>query len=142
MEFLRRTARLSPNLALSSSLRSSLLCLTGAAILSIPFTLIREVWLNGHLTDVDSTFGNLILGGELFAWMGLFIALEKGGYFLLDHFEARYLLRRNDLLPWDVVKFLDTAVERLFLRRVGGGYIFVHRTLLEYFANTTKGSDR
>ncbi len=27
-----------------------------------------------------------------------------------------------------------TPVERLFLRKVGGGYIFLHRMLLEYFA--------
>jgi hypothetical protein len=26
-------------------------------------------------------------------------------------------------------------IERLFLRKVGGGYIFTHRMLLEYFAS-------
>jgi hypothetical protein len=29
---------------------------------------------------------------------------------------------------------LDYAVERIFMRKVGGGYIFVDRMLLEYFA--------
>jgi hypothetical protein len=33
------------------------------------------------------------------------------------------------------VRFLDHAAERILLRKVGGGYIFVHRMLLEYFAN-------
>jgi hypothetical protein len=32
------------------------------------------------------------------------------------------------------VSFLDYAAERMFLRKVGGGYIFVHRLLQDYFA--------
>jgi hypothetical protein len=36
--------------------------------------------------------------------------------------------------PWNYVKFLDYAAERILLRKVGGGYIFIHRMLLEYFA--------
>lgn len=33
--------------------------------------------------------------------------------------------------------FLDTMTDRLIPRRVGGGWIFIHRTLLEYFAELT-----
>jgi len=29
---------------------------------------------------------------------------------------------------------LDYAADRIFLRKVGGGYIFIHRMLMEYFA--------
>ena len=29
----------------------------------------------------------------------------------------------------------DYATERVFLRKVGGGYIFIHRTLMEHFAS-------
>ena len=29
----------------------------------------------------------------------------------------------------------DHCVDRIFLRRVGGGYIFVHRLLMEHFAD-------
>jgi hypothetical protein len=29
----------------------------------------------------------------------------------------------------------DYASEQVLLRKVGGGYIFIHRMLLEYFAN-------
>lgn len=41
---------------------------------------------------------------------------------------------RNDTAPWRYVDFLDEAKDRLFLRRTGSGYIFVHRLLLEHFA--------
>ena len=38
-------------------------------------------------------------------------------------------------MPWNYARFLDYAAEELnFLQKVGGGYIFVHRYLLEYFA--------
>jgi hypothetical protein len=37
-------------------------------------------------------------------------------------------------LPFNLVPFLDYAAERIFLRKVGGGYIFIHRYLMEYFA--------
>jgi hypothetical protein len=130
--------RSSPNLALSRSFRSAITCFVAAVLFSVPFLLLREFWLPQELQDSDSILWNVLVGGEFFAWMGLFIALEYGGYFLLDHFLTRYLLRRKRLLPWDLVRFLDTAAERILLRKVGGGYIFVHRTLLEYFAKESK----
>ena len=43
---------------------------------------------------------------------------------------------RNGSLPFrDLVPFLDYCAERIFLRKVGGGYIFVHRLLMEHFAS-------
>lgn len=41
---------------------------------------------------------------------------------------------RNGDIPWNYVGFLYHAAARIFLRKVGGGYIFIHRMLLEYFA--------
>jgi hypothetical protein len=33
-----------------------------------------------------------------------------------------------------VLRPLDYAAERILLRKVGGGYVFLHRMLLDYFA--------
>ena len=44
------------------------------------------------------------------------------------------MLRLADYAPWDYVRFLDHATKRIFLRKVGGGYIFIHRLLQDYFA--------
>ena len=88
------------------------------------------------------------LGGGLFArlgglWVygpvyglvsGLLGGLEYGGMTCLQHLVIRLLLVRNGSTPWRYVDFLDYAAERLFLRKVGGGYIFIHRLLQEYFA--------
>lgn len=66
---------------------------------------------------------------------GLLGWLVGGGLFALRHFVLRVVLWKNRLAPLQYVRFLEYAVERLFLRRVGGGYIFVHRMLMEYFAS-------
>jgi hypothetical protein len=47
----------------------------------------------------------------------------------------RFLLWRNDYALQSYIRFLDYAAERVFLRKVGGGgYIFTHRLLMDYFA--------
>jgi hypothetical protein len=44
--------------------------------------------------------------------------------------------------PLNLVRFLDHAISRILLRKVGGGYIFVHRMLLEYFASLESEQQR
>ena len=63
-------------------------------------------------------------------WGGLI----SGGITCLRHFALRLMLYRMGYIPWNYARFLDYAAERLFLQKVGGGYIFVHRMLLEHFA--------
>lgn len=57
--------------------------------------------------------------------LGLGFGLEKGGYACIQHGVLRLLLWHYDDAPLRYVRFLHSAVERLFLRRVGGGYLFV-----------------
>lgn len=61
-------------------------------------------------------------------------ALFNGGIASLEHYLLRWQLWRAKSIPWDYIAFLDYAAERILLRKVGGGYIFVHRLLLEHFA--------
>lgn len=70
--------------------------------------------------------------------IGLAAGLGFGlGAFLLGTV-LQFLLWRANCLPWRLVPFLDEAAERLFLRKVGGSYIFVHRLLLEFLASLEK----
>ena len=70
---------------------------------------------------------------------GLIVAmvlfLLKGGYACLQHMVLRFVLYFQGYIPWNYTRFLDEAAERLLLRKVGGGYIFIHRLLLDYFAS-------
>jgi hypothetical protein len=74
----------------------------------------------------------LVVG--LSSW--LLAALYFGGLgATMQHYILRFWLWRTYLFPWQAVPFLDDAVEQLLLRKVGGGYIFRHRLLQEYFAS-------
>jgi TIR domain/NACHT domain len=64
--------------------------------------------------------------------LGLAFSVFFGGLALARHFILRIMLAAQT--PWNMAHFLDYAAERVFLRKVGGGYIFVHRLLLDYFA--------
>jgi Predicted NTPase (NACHT family) len=55
--------------------------------------------------------------------------------YCLEHFEVRLILYLSKVMPWNYARFLDWASERLFLQKVGGAYIFIHRMLQEHFAN-------
>jgi hypothetical protein len=67
--------------------------------------------------------------GALIAWF------STGGLAGLRHLLLRLLLARASLLPWRTIRFLDKTTRRVLLYRDGGGYRFIHRLLLEYFAN-------
>ncbi|NEP10774.1 MAG: NACHT domain-containing protein [Symploca sp. SIO2C1] len=56
------------------------------------------------------------------------------GFVLIQHFTLRVLLWWKGYIPWNYALFLDYATEHIFLQKVGGGYIFIHQTLMEHFA--------
>jgi hypothetical protein len=63
------------------------------------------------------------------------IGLLFGGFAFIQHYVLRFIIYRNGHIPWNYARFLDYAAERIFLRKVGGGYIFVHRLLMDYFTS-------
>jgi eukaryotic-like serine/threonine-protein kinase len=67
---------------------------------------------------------------------------SSGGLASVQHFFLRLRLRRAGYIPWKYARFLDYASECILLRKVGGGYIFIHGLLLDYFASLGKaGAD-
>jgi eukaryotic-like serine/threonine-protein kinase len=116
-----------PNQGMRTSVRSALwsgllfgllLGLISAVLVTLGSGLQAGLWVG------------LLVG--LFA--GLFTGLLNGGGAYLRHLLLRALLVRNGVAPWNYVAFLDHAAERILLRKAGGGFLFVHRMLLEYFA--------
>ena len=92
-------------------------------------------WLSGWPTDQHPRRG-LGVGGVVGGMtVGLvFTGMRAGGEACIMHFVLRLWLIRNGSTAWNYVKFLDYAADRILLRKVGGGYMFIHRMLLEYFA--------
>jgi hypothetical protein len=58
-----------------------------------------------------------------------------GGSTLTKHLLLRLIMRRIGCTPWRYARFLDHTSRLVFLRKVGGGYIYLHRYLQEYFAS-------
>jgi hypothetical protein len=57
-----------------------------------------------------------------------------GGLDVIQHYTLRSILRRRGAIPRSYARFLDHSSELILLRRVGGGWIFIHRLLLDHFA--------
>jgi hypothetical protein len=77
-------------------------------------------------------------GGEIFAFfLGLtFSSLSVmvfGGVDVLKHYILRIILYLTGQTPGKLAHFLDHATRLNFLQKVGAGYIFIHRLLLEHF---------
>ena len=64
-----------------------------------------------------------IMLGFIFGWLAC-----------IEHLILRLLFWRMGATPGNYVRFLDFATNRILLRKVGGGYIFIHGLLMEFFA--------
>ncbi|HRN67418.1 MAG TPA: NACHT domain-containing protein [Promineifilum sp.] len=71
-------------------------------------------------------------------WLALFLGagcgLSFGFLAWLQHWRLRSILHDRGDFPDDATAFLNLAAERNLLRKVGGGYTFVHALLLDYFS--------
>jgi hypothetical protein len=85
---------------------------------------------------MDELFWNSLFLGITFGLIG---ALWHGGIDVIHHYTLRFVLYVRGHMPaGSYTNFLDYAIERIFLRKVGIGYTFVHRSLMEYFADKRK----
>ena len=66
---------------------------------------------------------------------GLIVGLNRGGSAVIRHYALRLVLWLKGYTPLNFIKFLDHCAGLILLKKVGGGYIFIHRMLLEYFAD-------
>jgi eukaryotic-like serine/threonine-protein kinase len=69
--------------------------------------------------------------------LGLIVGLNRGGSAVIKHYALRLTICLSGYTPFQFIKFLDRCAKLILLKKVGGGYIFIHRTLLDYFAELT-----
>jgi hypothetical protein len=74
---------------------------------------------------------NGLLLGIIFATQFL---MMDGGIATISHYILRVYLWRCGYAPLNYVRFLDYMAEHILLSKAGGGYIFPHQLLLDYFA--------
>ncbi|WP_420627316.1 NACHT domain-containing protein [Candidatus Leptofilum sp.] len=109
-----------PNQGILLSAKNSTLM---ASVFSIPIGLLVALTVNVQT--------GLLIGILLFimAW------LLYGGANIIKHYFLRPALWYRRHMPLSYIKFLDHTARNILLYKVGGGYVFVHRLLQEYFAN-------
>ena len=136
-----KAGKVSPNQGIKLSLKNfSAVFLVTWLIFGPIFGLIGVI---GGLGSSSGLLFGLIFGlnfGLIFALIG---GLNRGGSAVIKHYALRLMLWLRGYTPFNFVEFLDHCTKLIFLKKVGGGYIFTHRMLLEYFAELSpeKGSD-
>lgn len=143
-EGIRRSLRISVSVGLSSGLVCMLI-----GILSTMLYFGLYAWLGQGLTigvnlGLHAGFSNALYGG---LWTGVVVGLQvgifgallagapMGGLAYLRHYVLRCLLWRSHKIPFNYSRFLDRAAECILLRKVGGGYMFIHREFQDYMAS-------
>jgi transcriptional regulator with XRE-family HTH domain len=91
------------------------------------------------LAPILGLFPGLMFGVSVGLSIGFTFWFIYGGLSVIQHVVLRRILQQTGTIPPKMAEFLNYATSLLFLRKIGGGYIFIHRYLLEYFA-ALKGS--
>jgi hypothetical protein len=131
--------RTQPNQGIRRSARNALRVglvggLAGMLVLGMVFGLAGAFSAEPELRLVTGVGIGAGIGAAFGIAFGIAGGMFFGGLACVQHLLLRIVLYLSRQMPWNIAGFMDYAVERIFLRKVGGGYIFVHRLLLEYFA--------
>ncbi len=74
--------------------------------------------------------------------VGLENGLENGGRAVIQHSVLRSMLTHDEHIPrWRYDGFLDYAADLVIMRKVGGGYRFVHDYVRQYLAKECAGNE-
>jgi hypothetical protein len=94
------------------------------------------VWATGMaLAQLTGRGEGLIYSLNIGLSAGLIVGLNRGGSTVIKHYALRLILWLKGYTPFHFIKFLDHCAKLILLKKVGGGYIFIHRMLLDYFAD-------
>lgn len=62
-----------------------------------------------------------------------FAFISNGGLFFIKHFITRiYTSLIKKSTPWNYISFLDYADSIIILQRIGGKYIFIHQSIIDF----------
>jgi hypothetical protein len=135
-----RETRVRPNEGIKRSLFYAALVSLGSAI---PASAIAAAALlpDAYIRTSDlaaSSHPRLAFFAFCMTFGVLVVFMLYGGVAVLAHAAVRMILALRTPLPLRLVPFLDDCARRGVLRQVGGGYMFLHRTMLDHFADRAR----
>ena len=137
--------RVVPNQGIRQSVRNALFVALISSTIGFIMSLLEDTQtyaLAGILNRLGPAGLDHMLGRALVIGLGggLLAGLLNGGLACWRHGVLRFLLWQTRAFPRKATVFLNSATERLLLHKVGGGFIFIHRLLLEYLASLPTAS--
>lgn len=134
-----RATQVTPNAGIRQSLSYALKVSFGFGVpVGLAFTLIFQPYVLHPLAEVAEYGGripSLLVGMMVGSFCFSVLFLIYGGVAVLMHYVLRLWLAWRTPLPLRLEAMLNQAVDVGVMRQVGGGYVFLHRTLLDYFAD-------
>jgi eukaryotic-like serine/threonine-protein kinase len=128
-----KAAKASPNQGIRLSLKSS----------SVPlFVTFFTFGMIFGLIDTHRLIHRFSVGLTAGIIAGSIVGLNRGGSAVIKHYALRLILCLSGNTPFRFIKFLDQCAKLIFLKKIGGGYIFIHRKLLDYFADLPQPTKR
>jgi Effector-associated domain 10/NACHT domain len=129
--------RYKPNQGIYNSCK----CMIWIALCSYPLSVAI-----GTLGSFHSSLNNLIVHGKVSESLIISSAVlslvfgfySGGGIACVQHVTTRFILWQHRIVPWNLTQFLDYCVERKLLQVTGGRYRFLHRELLDHFAQSSR----
>lgn len=120
-----------------NSIRAGIIVGVVLAVLDVVMKLINypvnrltgSTWGNEEIV-VSDLLQNLVLMSLV---LGLLAVIGYGGIDIIKHYVLRLILYLSGNGPRRFDTFLEHAVRLGFMHRVGGGYIFIHNLLRDYF---------
>jgi eukaryotic-like serine/threonine-protein kinase len=128
-----------PNLGIKLSFRNAVLWgALGLLAFGLIFGLIFVVIFGLRIGLIFGLRIGLIFGLIFGLVSGVIAILWYGGQDVIQHYVLRFILYWRGYTPLHYANFLDYAARLVLLQKVGSGYIFIHRLLLEHFAAMRK----
>ena len=122
-----------PNEKIFKSLKAMIMSL-GMGIVVCPLMILLLFTLLKYTTKSVNNITDVSYFLPIVVYFMIWMILINGGKACIQHFSLRLILYCNNYIPWNYARFLDYAADRILLQKVGGGYIFIHRMLMEHFA--------
>lgn len=128
-----------PNEGIRLSLRNALLMGLGVAgAITVLALWIEVAALRADFARSLEAMSQIALGLIAVITVGMvtgyLISVVYGGAAVVQHYALRGVLAHQKLMPFRIAPLLDEAANLILLRKVGGGYLFVHRLLMEHLA--------
>jgi len=101
----------------------------------------------GLVAGIVLWLGLMTTGLKVVSEVGLLSALSigivtgfivLGGFAVIQHYILRFMLWLEGYMPFNCVHFLDYSNRLILLHKVGGGYVFIDRMMLEHFSMPTR----